>query len=230
MTAVAAPARRLVRYRGWLWLAFAVPAAALAALIMVVLPPDQTLDNVAEWLFRLSPFLLAVPAVALFPRVRWWPALLVFAVVVYLGFLDTAMVLRILAYGAAPDAERSAAFEPVYQFELFTVTYVVLFALLAVRLGGAQAATVLKVGYASILVVISGLNDLTFWATYSWPNGQPDRLTWASHIIVFLGGPPTVPAAVAFMTVHLLLAGLVLVLPVQRWLDRLLGDTARRSP
>lgn len=152
-------ARVLYRNRAWLWLVPAVPAAVLAGLIMVVLPPDQTLDSVAEWLFRLSPFLLAVLAVSLFPRNRFSPVLLVLAVVVYMGFLDTEMVLRILAYGDAPQADQQAAFRPVYQFELFTVTYVVLVMLLALRLGGARTTTVLKVGIAAILIVISGLND-----------------------------------------------------------------------
>lgn len=216
-------ARILYRNRAWLWLVPAVLTATLTILIMVVLPPDQTLDSVAEWLFRLSPFPLAVLAVSLFPRNRFTPVLLVLAVVVYMGFLDTEMVLRILAYGDAPEADQPAAFQPVYQFELFTVTFVVLFALLALRLGGARTTTVLKVGAAAVLVVISGLNDFTFWATYSWPNGRPERFEWASHMIVFLGGPPTAPVAAVFTIAHLALAGAALALPAQRWVDRALA-------
>jgi hypothetical protein len=36
-------------------------------------------------------------------------------------------------------------------------------------------------------------------------------------MIVFLGGPPSIPAAVAFMAVHLVLAAVVVALPVGRW-------------
>lgn len=209
--------------RAWLWLVPAVPAGVLTVLIMVVLPPEQTLGNLADWAFRLSPFVLAVLTVALLPRWRFAPALLVLAVIVYMGFLDTAMVLRILDYGATPPARQDAAFEHVYQFELFTATFVVLFGLLAYRIAGARSTSVLKLGVAGILVVISGLNDLTFWFAYDWPNGRPAELRWASHISVFVGGPPSVATAVVFLVLHLALAGAVLAVPLGRIVDRALG-------
>lgn len=212
MTAALYSARR------WLWLAAATPAAVLAGLIMVVLPPDQTLDNLAEWLFKLSPFLFAVAAVAVFPRGRFGPALVVVGVLAYMGYLDTALILRILEYRA--DGE----FSVVYQFQLFVVTYIVLFGLLAFRLGGARTATVAKVGVAGVLIVISGLNDLGFWVMNDWgADGRPATLDWASHIIVFTGGPPSVPVAVVFLVVHLVLAAAVVLAPVERWVDRRLA-------
>jgi hypothetical protein len=213
----------LFRRRAWLWLVPAVPAVALTGLIMVVLPPDQKLDNLAEWAFKLSPFVLAVLTVALLPRWRFGPALLVLAVIVYMGYLDTGMVLRILDFGDVPESEQQASFQSVYQFELFTATFVVLFGLLAYRVAGARTTSVLKFGIASILVVISGLNDFTFWLTNDWPNGRPAEFRWASHIIVFVGGPPSVAAAVVFMVVHLALAGAIMALPLGRMVDRAVG-------
>jgi hypothetical protein len=210
----------LYRRRRWLWLVAAVPAVVTTLLIMVILPPDQTLDNVGDWAFKLCPFLFAVLTVSLFPRVKYGPALIVFAVFVYMSYLDTELVMRV------------QAFQPVYQFELFVTTFIVLFALLAYRLGGGRTVNVLKAGVASILVVISGVNDLTFWALNDvWAAGtKPTELKWASHMIVFLGGPPSVPAAVAFMAVHLVLAAIVVALPVGRWVNRALGVTAPASP
>jgi hypothetical protein len=52
-------------------------------------------------------------------------------------------------------------------------------------------------------------------------------LDWASHIIVFTGGPPSVPVAVVFLAVHLVLAAAVVAAPVERWVDRRL---ARSEP
>jgi hypothetical protein len=213
----------LYRRRAWLWLIPAVPTVALVGLIMVVLPPDQKLDNLAEWAFKLSPFVLAVLTVALLPRWRFGPALLVLAVIVYMGYLDTGMILRILEFGTVPDSEQQAAFGHIYQFELFTATFVVLFGLLAYRVAGARTTSVLKFGIASILVVISGLNDITFWLTNNWPDGRPTEFRWASHIIVFVGGPPSVATAVVFMVVHLALAGAIMALPLGRMVDRALG-------
>lgn len=216
--------RTLYRWRLWLWLVPAVPTVVISALVMVVLPPDQTLDDPAELLFKLSPFMLAVAAVALLPQLRVAPAVLLLAVFVYMAYLDTELVLRIQQYGrvAATDDD---AFQPIYQFELFVTTFVVLFGLLAFRLGGTRTATVLKTGLAAVLVVISGLNDLTFWALNDvWSAGhRPATLPWASHMIVFVGGPPSVPVAVTFMIVHLVLAAVVAALPLERWVDRRLG-------
>ena len=219
----------LYRRRAWLWVVPAVPTAVLVLLLMVVLPPEQTLRNLADWAFRLSPFVLAVLTVALLPRWRFGPALLVLGIIVYMGFLDTEMVLRILDLANAPDSEQEALFEHVYQFELFTATFVVLFVLLAYRMAGARTTSVLKVGVASVLVVISGLNDLTFWLTNDWPDGRPEELRWASHIIVFVGGPPSAATAVVFLAVHLVLAGVVLALPLGRSVDRAVARSKGRK-
>lgn len=211
--------RALYRGRGWLWLAPAVPAALLTVLIMLVLPPNETLDNLADFVFRLSPLVLAVLAIAVLPRGRYAPAVLMLGVIVYMGYFDTEGVLRIYAFANAASADPNASFASVYQFELLLAGYVTLFALLAFRLGGARSALVVKVGIAAVLVVISGLNDLTFWATYTFQHGRPNVLAWASHMIVFYGHPPTVVQACVFAGVHLVLAGVVLALPVSRWVD-----------
>jgi hypothetical protein len=214
--------QRLYAWRSWLWLVPAIPAAVLTALILVVLPADQSLDNLAEWAFRLAPLVLAVLTIAVFPR-RFGPALLVLAVLGYMAYVDTALVQRILRYGAARSAGDTSAFLPVYQFQLIVVSYVILFGLLAFRMGGARSALVLKVGGAAVLIVVSGLNDLTFWLTNTWPDGRPSTLDWASHIAVFVGGPPTVATTVVFMLVHLALAAAVLTMPLGRWIDRALS-------
>jgi hypothetical protein len=72
-------------------------------------------------------------------------------------------------------------------------------------------------------VVVSGLNDLTFWLTYDWPDGRPSHLHWASHITVFVGGPPSVATAVVFLVVHLALAAAVMFLPLGRYVERALN-------
>lgn len=218
MTAI----RVLDRHRRWLWLLTGVPTVVLAAVITVVLPPKQTLENLADWAFRLSPLLLAVLTIALLPRWRLGVVFPVLATVGFMGVLDTGLVLRILAFGAAPKDEQDASFQGIYQFQLLMAAFVVLSGLLAYRMGGARTTSVLKAGVASVLVVISGLNDFTFWLTYDWPDGRPDRFSWASHIIVFVGGPPTVTTAVVFMAVHFVLAAAVVAAPLGRLVDRAL--------
>ena len=84
------------------------------------------------------------------------------------------------------------------------------------RLGGASTANVLRAGFAAILIVISGLNDLSFYYTADWQGPRPERLEWASHISVFVGGPATPTVAIIFCVVHLLLAALILLWPRRR--------------
>ncbi|MFY1693722.1 hypothetical protein [Plantactinospora sp. WMMB782] len=210
-----------------LWWLPALAGGALTVLIMVVLPPDRTIDSAAEVLFKVSPLLFAVLAIAGFPRrPGLGMALLGVLVVGYMGVLDTFNVKHIFDYAEAADQD--AAFPELYQFTIFMNAFTVLAVLFAYRLGGAATDRVLKVGLAAVLVVVSGLNDLAFYYTNSWADGRPDRLHWASHISVFVGGPPSPTVAILFCAVHLVLAGVILLLPVRRWLGRL-HDRPSRS-
>jgi hypothetical protein len=205
--------------RRWWWILPAAAGGAVALLIMVVLPPDRTVDNAGDVLFKVSPLILAVVAIAGFPQgARLGLILLGTLVVGYMGVVDTLNIRHIFAYAEAADAD--AAFPELYQFTIFVNAFTVLAVLFGYRLGGAPTDRVLKAGLAAVLVVISGLNDLTFYYSYDWPDGRPDRLGWASHIAVFVGGSPTVAVAIAFCAVHLGLAAVILALPVRRWLDK----------
>lgn len=206
--------------RTW-WLIPAVVAVVLAALFMLVLPPQRTLTSVFEVPWRLSPVLFAVLAIAGFPQRRGLSmAALAATFVAYMGVVDTSLVLHVDDYAA--HAPVPGSFDDFYQFQLFLSAFVLLAILFAYRLGGGATARTVQLGAAGVLVLISGLNDLTYWYAADWGHsGRPHTLFWASHIEVFVGGSPTIPVAIVFMAVHLVLAGLVLTRPVERWLDRL---------
>jgi hypothetical protein len=96
---------------------------------------------------------------------------------------------------------------------------VVLSAVFAYRMGGAPSPRVLKLGCAGVLVLISGLNDLTMWAMYDWPGGvRPDTFDWASHVSIFLGHEPHLIDMLAFAWIHLTLIAAALHLPLERWI------------
>jgi hypothetical protein len=204
----------------WWWVIPALLAGAAALLFMVVLPPDRHIDHWYDVPLKISPVVFAVFAVAGFPRrPRLGLVLVLVTIVVFMGFVDTGYIIRIMAYGAAPDQD--AAFPKLYQFQLFVSAFVVLAVLFAYRLGGATTVRVVKAGLAGVLVMVSGLNDLTAWRFDTYPEGRPKTLFWASHIQVFVGGPPTPLVALAFCLVHLVVAVVILFLPLQRWLDQL---------
>lgn len=216
----------LLRWRNWLWVVPAVIGIVPTLLILVVQPPDRTLDNIGELLFKLSPMLFAVPTIALFPRHRRLAGVLVvLGYLLYMGVLDSANVVKVFDYAAVG----AKGFNEFYQFTLFINAFTVLFALFAFRMGGARVSAVLKVGSAGILIVISGMNDLSFWAMADWDGPRPDRLDWASHISVFIGHAPSVTEAVLFAAVHLVLAGVIFALPLDRWIGRLAGVGGREQ-
>jgi hypothetical protein len=196
----------------WWWLLAGLVGAALTVLIMLVLPPDRTIDNPAEFLLRIAPVLFAVLAIGGFPQRPGLGLLLLGIVVVgYMGVLDTLYVLRVL--DLADAADQNAAFPRFYQMAIFVNAFTILAVLFGYRLGGGSTSRVLRLGFASTLVLVSGLNDISFYYLYGWPEGRPDRFRWASHITVFVGGPATPAVAIAFCAVHLALAGLVLAAP-----------------
>jgi len=211
-TAQASPAGMRAVLDRWGWLLAGAAGGTLTLVLMVVLPPDRTIDNPAEFLLRIAPVVFAVLAIGGFPQ-RPGPGLALLAVLVlgYMGVLDTLYVLRVL--GLADASDQAAAFPSFYQMAIFVNAFTILAVLLGYRLGGAPSGRVLRLGFASTLVLVSGLNDITFYYLYDWPEGRPERFTWASHITVFTGSPASPAVAIGFCAVHLLLAALVLALP-----------------
>lgn len=203
--------------RSWWWVVPAALGGAIVLLTMVVLPPDRHVDHWYDVPIRTLPLFLAVLAVAGFPqRPRLGAAAVLVTVVAFMGLVDTGYILEISAYASAED--QAAAFPDLYRMQLFVAAFVVVAVLFAYRLGGAPTERVIRTGLASILVVVSGLNDLTAWLLGDWEEGRPETLHWASHIEVFVGGPPTPLVALLFCAVHLALAAAVLLVPLPtRW-------------
>ncbi len=217
---LAVSGRRLAN-GNWLWLAPAVVGGALTALLMLVLPADRTLHGFGDFALKISPLALAVATIALFPRRPGWSVVLPLAsIVVYMGYIDSAFFIQVdrLADAAQLQAAK-AQFSEYYRFSIFANAFVVLSAVFAFRMGGATSARVLKLGCAGVLVLTSGLNDLTMWAMYDWPGGvRPATFDWASHVSIFLGYDPQLIDMLAFAWIHLTLLAAILYLPLERWI------------
>jgi hypothetical protein len=100
---------------------------------------------------------------------------------------------------------------------LTAAPFVILALTLTFRLGGGRPATTARLAAAMLLLMLSGLEDLAFLLVNPHTDPRwtpiPEVWTWASHIEVFIGHPPTKYEAYAFITVHVLLAVAVLFLP-----------------
>lgn len=191
----------------WLCLGLGGLALAAAAAVHELVPND--VENIGSFLFALLPFVLAAEAVAWFPqawrRVWWVPAALMTTcfVVVMGGFAP-------LMFGSMVEND----FDRFYGQMRILVVFAILAMVLCLRLGGATAGQVRRGAYASLLVMLSGLEDLMFQVWHG--NEIPDSWDWAEHMTVRLGHVASQTEAFVFIGVHLVLALAVLFVPLRR--------------
>ncbi|GGM45364.1 hypothetical protein ACFFX1_43245 [Dactylosporangium sucinum] len=192
-------------------------AAACAAVVWFALPHDREVKSLGIFLFKLVPFVFAIEAIArldleLARRLHLVRILVPAAFCVFFLYF----VPKIFFY--LDD------FPSVY-YHILVLTPIIISALvLAYRLGGGGAGEVRRLGYAMLLVMLSGLEDFAFLTVNDhteppW-NTIPAVWDWASHMTVFLGHPPTRNEAYAFIAVHVVLALFILIAPA-RWFERL---------
>jgi hypothetical protein len=190
-------------------------ALALAALVWFALPHDRQVSNAGLLLLKLTPFLAATAAIALadVELLRRWKLHLVAIPASFLGFF-CFFVPRLFFYSGS-DGD----FERLYYTMLTAVPFVILALTLAYRLGGGSGGSSARLSVAMLLLMLSGLEDLAFLLVNPLTDPRftpiPEVWTWASHMQVFLGHPPTKHEAYAFIAVHVVLALLVLFLPAR---------------
>src|SRR5262245_30206731 len=201
---------------------------AAAAYVWFGLPHERHIANVGVLLFKLVPFVLALEAVAALrvsPAARRVAALVAIPVcfLVYFGYF----VPRVFFEDGRGDG--------VYYLLLTLTPFLILSFALAFRLGGGPAGLVRRLGYALILLQLSGIEDLAYIKVNPQTDPDwmsvPDVWTWADHITVFLGHPATKEQAYVFIAVHVVLAIAVLALPNRFWqwaFGGLLGRVLRR--
>lgn len=191
-------------------------AVVLAAVIWLALPHEQDTPNAAILLFKLTPFAFAVAGIALADDVvlrRFRLDLIAIPGAFLLFFLY--FVPRIFFYSGS-DGD----FEELYYHMLTAVPLIILSLLLSYRIGGGKPSTTARLGFAMLLLMLSGLEDLAFLLVNPHTDPQwtpiPEVWTWPSHMIVFIGHAPTKYEAFAFIAIHVLLAAAVLFVP-GRW-------------
>lgn len=167
---------------------------------------SNDVQSLGSFLFALVPFVLAIEAVAWFPlawtRPRWIaPACVALLFLVAMGGFAPLM------FGAVVDND----FDRFYSIIRVLMPFIIVAMVAALRLGGARGSTVRRGGYAALLIMLSGIEDLMFQV---WRGNEiPDSWDWAEHMTVRLGHVASQNEAFGFIAVHLLLALLVVVVP-----------------
>lgn len=185
-------------------------AAGLCAVgVVVAVPGGHELDNVLVFLAYLVPFFLAVETVASI-QPTWFARGRLTELVGVGGFVLVFLVFvpKMFDRVLADDYDGFYA-----QMRILTPLLILLFAL-QYRLGGGAAGSVRRMAYASLLVMLSGIEDLLF---HVWRGGPiPARWDWADHMTVRLGHVASRTEAYVFIAVHLLAAAAVLLWPTSR--------------
>jgi hypothetical protein len=185
----------------------------LAATVYFGMPHSRDIESLWVLLFKLTPFVAASIAIA-WLDLDWARRLRLPLILPPLCFLVffAYFVPRIFYY-----AGLGADFGQLYYTVLILVPFVILSLVLSMRLGGARRSTVLRLAGAMILLQLSGIEDLAFLTVNDLSGTEyhpiPEVWTWADHMTVRLGHPPTRNEAFAFIAVHIVAAVLVLAVP-----------------
>ena len=188
-------------------------AAVLAGVIIFVLPQDREVKSLGIFLFKLLPFLFASLAIASVKRDVLQNIYLKYLLIIgsYLLFF-TYLIPKIIFH--------RGEFEELYYILLITAPYIILCLVLTFRLGGANGGQTLRLAFALLLIMVSGIEDLAYFTVNFDPNWGPlpEVWDWVTHIAVRIGRPPTRNDIVISVIIHFILAVGVLVLPFGRLL------------
>jgi hypothetical protein len=193
-----------------------VAAVAMAAVVWLGMPHQKAIPNIGVLLVKLAPFVLAVEALAamdLGANIRRRLALAAIPIC-FLAYF-TYFVPKIFFAMDSPAGG-------TYYLVLTLTPFVILSLVLAYRLGGGSASMARRLGYAMILLQLSGLEDLAYLTINHQTDPKwtpiPQVWSWADHMSVFLGHPLTKNQAFTFIAIHVVLAILTLVLPTRFFL------------
>jgi hypothetical protein len=216
--------------RRHLWLPLGILTLLVSGYIYFVSPHQRLIPGLTVLLFKLLPFVTASLTIAALPdRIpgpRYvWSALPVLAL---LGFIIPRLFyFAIQGFEASPSDQENllALFDEFYTVVAILVPFIFLWVALVFRLAGGSPSGSLKLSIACLLVMLSGYEDVMLFLTT--PMGPlPETATWAHHVTVFLGHPPSRAELFGFMAVHFVLAVLVLAVP---WGKAMVGLRKRLS-
>jgi hypothetical protein len=203
--------------RRHLWLPLGILTLFSGGYVYFFAPHQRLIAGLTVLLFKLLPFFMGSLTIAALPDRIPGPRYLwsVLPVLALLGFIIPRLFyFAMQGFEASPsDSENLLAlFDEFYTVVAILVPFIFLWVSLTFRLGGGSPSGSLKLSLACLLVMLSGYEDVMLFLTT--PMGPlPETATWAHHVTVFLGHPPSRAELFGFMAIHFVLAVLVLTVP-----------------
>jgi hypothetical protein len=209
---------RLARHL-W-WIALTVGAGG-AVFVLLATPHVRPIQSPWHLVARLLTFAFICCGVAFFPGVSGRLYWLLYGAFIFF----VAYIFPRIGYFYFVDVHRSQA--GGFYTDQFLLSYpgIVLAVAAAYRLGGGTPGRCLKISFSGALIIFSGLLDVMWWLVN--PVGLPKTID-APHITILTGGPISYGATIVFLLINVPIIVGINLLPLDRWLGRLLGVS--RSP
>ncbi|MGI5267955.1 hypothetical protein ACQEUU_02250 [Nonomuraea sp. CA-218870] len=214
--APAAPEPGASRWAAHLWWISLVAGVLGFAFVWLVTPHGREIGSAWELGAKLVAFAFLCGAIAFFP---WVTQRLHWLLCVPFVFF-TAYVIPRISYFYYGDVERAQGDSFYTHLYLLLYPGLVLTVAAAYRIGGGSPGRCLKIAISGIVIVFSGLLDI-MWQLVN-PVEIPAVID-APHINVITGGPISFAAAVVFTLAHVPIVVGINLLPLDRWIARLLG-------
>lgn len=198
------------------WIALLVGALGFG-FVWLATPHGREIGAAWELGVKLVAFAFLCCAIAFFPwvseRLHW---------LLYVPFVFfTAYVIPRVSYFYYGDTARIEGDSFYTHLYLLLYPGIVLTVAAAFRIGGGSPGRCLKIAISGIVIVFSGLLDV-MWQLVN-PVDIPAVID-APHINVITGGPISFGGAVLFTLAHVPIVVGINLLPLDRWIARLMGN------
>ena len=202
-------------FQKYLWLIALTLGGAGALFVWLCLPHQSQIEQIWWLVVKFAVYFLVVIGISFFPNKMKFSHLLC-----CLPFFPLLMYIipRASFYGIFGTLNTPA------QGEMYTNLYLLLYPLcimaiaFAYRQGGGKPGQCIKICVVGILLIFSGLLDLSF----DIANGRELQATldYAYHIIVVVGRALTWKEGVVFCLCHVPVIVIILLLPLDKWFEK----------
>lgn len=210
----------------YLWLVSMAIGGVGALLIWFFLPHQSQIDEFWWLIVKFVVFFAAVLGVSFFPNKLKFGYIL--AALPFFPFL-MLIIPRASYYGIFGTLDTPAQGEMYTNLYFLCYPLIIMSVAFAHRLGGGKPGQSIKICVAGILLIFSGLLDLSF----NTANGRPlaESLDYAYHIIILFGRALTWKEGLAFCLAHLPVIAIIIALPMDKWFAKwgLIEDTELKT-
>ncbi len=210
--------------RKYFWVAFSLLSCLGFGIVWLAFPHKSEIDSIGQFFIKLFVYFFIILSIGFFPKnlfeKKYLPSILVLPFFFYCGYL----IPRLSYYGFTGLAAQNSIDGGEYYTLLYLLLYpsIILLVCFAYRMGGGSAGNAIKISLSGAIILFSGFLDILWYVIN--PVKIPETIEYAHHIKVVLGHYPRFQEAIIFAIFHLPILITVLLLPLDRWIEKLFPE------